>query len=93
MRSCTQEDSPALAIVLVTRLEDARSEPSSPHIRIEIAWGEWNRLKSGEFDLIPLSRNQTKKKPVVRAALVLPNKEPLTVAQRQANSDKGKGSF
>lgn len=69
-RGCTQEDGPALEVLLTGAPFDGKDEPPKPYLRIEIEWGDFSRLRGKQIELIPLSRHGADpKKTVVRAEL------------------------
>jgi hypothetical protein len=70
-RGCTQEDAPALEVLLTRTPYDGKDEPPKPYLHIEIEWGDFSRLAGKELELIPLSRHGVDpKKLIVRAGLV-----------------------
>ena len=69
-RGCTQEDLPALEIVLSRERYDgtAETEPPTPYLRLEVAWGAWAHAGGRPLALVPLNRNVMKDAPVARGA-------------------------
>jgi len=54
-RGCTQEDAPALEIILTEKRFTGRGEPTSPYLRLELAWDTPDKLANKRFNLMPLS--------------------------------------
>ena len=93
-RGCTQEDLPALEIVLSRERYDgaAEMEPPVPYLRLEVAWGAWARAGGRPLTLVPLNRNVVKDAPVARGAWVADPTTPtwLTGTVRLQQVDVGR---
>ena len=57
-RGCTQEDAPALEIILTEKRFNGRGEPAPPYLRLELAWDTPGKLANKRFNLIPLTRTR-----------------------------------
>jgi hypothetical protein len=68
-RGCTQEDFPALELLLSEdRYDDATQEPAVPYVRVEVTWNAWHRIDGQPLALVALShRPADRTEPFARA--------------------------
>jgi hypothetical protein len=69
-RGCTQEDAPALELILTRTLYDGVGDPAPSYIRVEISSPPGERIGASRFELIQLRRDPSNAKRIVRAELV-----------------------
>ena len=69
-RGCTQEDAPAIEIVLSTQTYSGVGEPPAPHIRVEIASSPPEGLRDVTLNLLALRRRPGEIGRIARAELV-----------------------
>jgi hypothetical protein len=76
-RGCTQEDAPAVEIVLTDIGLTGSSDPSAPFLRIEIAWSNSAALVPSLLRLSPLRRPSGEAGRLARAELSEAGAEPV----------------
>ena len=72
-RGCTQEDAPALELVLTAKPFSGLGDPAPPYLHFEISSTPRETIRAGTYALMPLRRDESKPIRIVRGALVQSN--------------------
>lgn len=76
-RGCTQEDAPALELILTKAPFDGVGDPAPSYIRVEISSSPGERIGSSTFELIQARRDPNRTARIVRAELVEAARAPV----------------
>jgi len=77
-RGCMQTDARALEVYLTQKPYSGEASPSTPYIRMEIEWSEWENVVGKDLKLVQLSRRgPDPHMPTARAELNLERQKPV----------------